>query len=285
MKCPYCCGENHRQSYMSSTLFNSKKFDYLSCTNCDVIYVHPFPNEEDYIAMYPPSYQGELINSKNLIYDKIFDKIKTFSINAENILDYGCGYGELLFHADQKGFKTYGVEYNEKYIEILKKRYKQTSFMSISEFDSSVNFYDIIILNNVLEHVANPNELLQKLKSKLNDKGILVVIGPIENNFTIAQSFRQFFFTLKRKIKNNVSNHPPYHITFTNYDNQLEIFGRNGYKFLLFETSESAWPFPEKISLKSFGFFIKSIIAFISIKLSPIINKKSGNTFIYIGGK
>lgn len=283
MNCPYCNSEKNKNSYMQSTFFNGKKFDYLKCKDCDIIYIQPFPDEKDYLAMYPPTYQSELTKSKSLIYDDLFKKIKQFSKTARTFLDYGCGNGELLNQAQTQNYIVSGVEYNQDYIKLLKNNHPTIDFYNLNEFNFSSSKYDVIVLNNVLEHVTNPNDLIQSLKLKLTTEGILVVIGPLEENFTIAQNFRRLLFSIKKKIKNSNSFHPPYHITFTNYENQLKIFKKNGVKKLLYETKETAWPFPEKINFKSFGLFFKSIIAYLSLIFSKFISKKAGNTFVYIG--
>jgi SAM-dependent methyltransferase len=268
---------------MQSTVFNDKKFDYIECIDCNVIYVHPFPNESDYLAMYPPTYQSELTKSKSLIYDELFNLIKQFSKSATTFLDYGCGNGELLSQAQSQNYQVFGVEYNMEYIKHLNKSHPAIQFYDVNDFNQSMNKYDVIVLNNVLEHVTNPNVLLQQLKINLTENGILVVLGPIEENFSIAQRVRKILFSIKKKIKPSNSTHPPYHITFTNYNNQLDIFKKNQFSTLTYITNETAWPFPEKLSFSSFGIFIKSIIAFISLKFSKFINKKAGNSFIYIG--
>ena len=58
MQCLFC-GSNHIiESYLPSTYYNQKQFDYKQCKNCQLIFIHPIPNEEDLIKMYPPSYQA-----------------------------------------------------------------------------------------------------------------------------------------------------------------------------------------------------------------------------------
>lgn len=284
MICPYCLSKKYINSYKPSTIFNKKKFDYLKCLDCELIYVYPFPNENDYAAMYPPTYQGEFNKINNSQYDDLFILIKSYtSDDTKKLLDYGCGNGDLLYQAKNLGFNVSGVEYNSENINVLKKNIPSTPFYEINEFNDIDEKFDIIILNNVLEHVINPNELIQSLKLKSN--GILVVLGPMEENFSIAQIIRKIYFLFKKIFTQTTASHPPYHITFTNHNNQLEIFQKNNFEKLTFITKETAWPFPNNVNFTSIGSFFKSVIALISIKSSKLFSNKAGNIFIYIGKK
>ncbi|MES2588748.1 MAG: class I SAM-dependent methyltransferase, partial [Bacteroidota bacterium] len=270
--------------YIPSTIFNNKTFDYLNCTNCDVIYINPYPNDEDYLEMYPSEYQGEILVNETSKYDKIFHQLKSYNSDIESILDYGCGNAELLVNSKKFFSKVVGSEYNPVFVKELKLQIPEFTFFDLQEFDNTTDKYDVIVMNNVLEHLTNPNEVLQNLKNRLTDNGFLLCLGPIENNFTIALMFRKKIYQL-RNLLSKKANHFPYHITFTNLKNQKEIFTANNFDIVDCKTEEDAWPFPEKIDFSSIKNFFYSIIASTSIKLSKLINKNAGNTFIIIARK
>ena len=86
--CPFCSSTEYKESYLPDTFFNEKLFHYVECINCKLIYVTPFPTQEDYIAMYPPSYQSgvnwDISSDKKLpglrfTYKKHFNLIKRFN--------------------------------------------------------------------------------------------------------------------------------------------------------------------------------------------------------------
>jgi 2-polyprenyl-3-methyl-5-hydroxy-6-metoxy-1,4-benzoquinol methylase len=282
MSCPYCEGNKFKKSFLRNTSFNNKIFDYLTCLECEVIYIHPLPSEKDYEVMYHTDYQGELSSLINTKYFDLFREITKINNKFKKVLDYGCGNAELLVNAKAENFNCTGVEYNPKMVDKLNNFFEGISFISVEDFDAQFLKYDVIILNNVLEHVINPNEILKKLKNKLEEGGLLVVLGPIENNFNIAFQFRKFIFQLSSKF-NKIASHYPYHITFTNYTNQRKIFAKHNFEEILYEVKEVAWPDPQKISTKSFDLFVKSLIAFTSIRCSKIFSKNAGNIFKYIG--
>jgi len=294
--CPFCYSPEHQESYLPDTVFNTKTFNYIACKKCQLIYLHPFPTEEDYVAMYPTSYQGGL--NKQIIsddkkmpglrfaYGKHFDLIKKFA-PGNKILDYGCGQANFVFNAEHKNIKCDGVEYNPLHVDILKKEMPASKFYVIEDFlKNEAEKYDVIRLSNVLEHLDDPAGIIKKLASKLTTNGILLIEGPIETNASFALFIRKIYFKyLKALSGNKKANHPPTHIFFSNAANQRDFFKKNQLQELYFEVKECEWPFPENLDeVKGPGAFFKWLIAKTSIA-SGIFNKNLGNTFIYAGKK
>jgi 2-polyprenyl-3-methyl-5-hydroxy-6-metoxy-1,4-benzoquinol methylase len=297
MPCPYCLSNSFSSSYLPSTIFNSKKFDYVKCDSCSVLYIQPFPTEDDYLKMYPPEYQSgvnKTILSNNYIklpglrfsYGVQFDFIKKHCSPNATILDYGCGNANFLINANHQVFNCDGAEFNPAHVNVLKNEISTSEFYTISDFLSSDLKYDVIRLSNVLEHLDTPIDTIQKLSNKLNPNGILLIEGPIECNFNLAFLTRKIYFTLMHKIKKGyVAKHTPTHITFTNAKNQLAFFNRLSLITLEFNVSEAAWPYPASVkNAIGLGGKTKAVIAKISIAISSIFGSW-GNTFIYVGQK
>jgi len=298
MHCPFCSSKEYTDSYLPSTFFNDKVFHYIKCTNCGLIYIDPLPQKDDFLLMYPPSYQNGInesilsnpyqkLNGLRFSYGKQFDLIKKHT-SKKRILDFGCGNANFLLNANHQHFECDGVEFNPTHVEILKKEIKNRNFYTVEYFfTKDTSTYDVIRLSNVLEHLENPKEVISKLITKLNDDGILLIEGPIETNFSFALLFRKFYFKARKFIQRNwAAEHPPTHLLFSNAKNQKDFLKNFPLQELHFEVIESEWPFPENISdLKSIGSMFKYSIAKISVAFSKISFGKWGNTFIYIGRK
>ena len=236
MNCVYCNDTKYSQSYLPSTTFNGKKFNYLKCKNCEVIYINPLPDEDDYIKMYPPSYQSGIdrtllkdpykkLPGLRFSYGFQFDLIKKHFSETAAIFDYGCGNANFLINAKEKGFMCDGAEFNQTHVDLLKKEIPTSSFYTIDQFLlNTTKKYSVIRLSNVLEHLHNPHEIILILSSKLAANGILLIEGPLECNFNLAFLTRKFYFKLKQLLKKNNADHKPTHITFTNSKNQLLFF-------------------------------------------------------------
>ncbi|MGV3631333.1 MAG: class I SAM-dependent methyltransferase [Bacteroidota bacterium] len=251
-----------------------------------MIFIDPFPDEKDYKAMYPVEYQGTIFKAASGKYRELFRQIRQFNPAAKNLLDYGCGNAELVCDAAAYGYTSAGVEYNPGFVAELKRENPAYDFMTIDDFyGSGAQTYDVIVLNNVLEHITNPNEILTKLRSRLNEGGLLVCLGPVENNFTLALVFRKLIFSIRKRMFHKKASHIPYHITFTTVQNQKLIFRQNQFTELSFRTDEVAWPFPAAISFKSPKSIVFGSLAKISMACSKLFSRNAGNTFTYIGRK
>lgn len=290
-KCLFCFSEKSSPSYLPSTFFNNKRFDCLTCSNCGLHYINPLPDDSDFMAMYPPSYQSGVnreickdqykkISGLRFSYGKQFDLINKHFKNAR-VLDYGCGHGNFLINAKHMGFECDGTEFNPTHVELLRKEIPGSNFYTIPNFLNDKNLkYDVIRLSNVLEHLTNPVEITKQLIDKLTPGGLLLIEGPIETNANLGFWIRKIYF---KQRKNEPANHPPTHIFFSDSKNQRAFFENLGMKELHFQLSESAWPFPDKFSdVKGPGALFKYLAGKLSVGLKPL-NKNWGNTFIYLG--
>lgn len=296
MECLYCKSKKISDSFLPSTFYNQKRFDYKRCMKCKLIFINPLPNNEDLLKMYPPSYQDGVDHSilknphKKLTglrysYGFQFDLLKKINFKGK-ILDFGCGTANFLINCNYAGYICDGLEFNPKHVEILKKELPKQNFFTVDEFLKGNKKYDLIRLSNVLEHFTNPEEVMLQLKDHLSENGKFLLEGPIETNFNFALQFRKIYFSLRKKFdKKYIAIHKPTHITFSNRKNQIEFFNRLGLKTEYFKISEAEWPFP--YSLKVAQGLTGRLNYFIA-KLSVLINRLNpnwGNTFIYVGSK
>lgn len=299
MACPFCLDEKYSETSHPANNFNNKLFHYVRCKQCSLVYLVPFPDGSDYIAMYPPSYQGNQAETSiqddpyvklgglRFTYGYQFDKIRKLIGNTARILDYGCGTGHFLGNAVHYGFDCDGAEFSSEYVETLQKSFNKSSFFTIDKVlaDEFPEKYDVIRLSNVLEHLDQPRQIIARLEKLLNPGGLILVEGPIEDNFSIAELFRKIYFRIgKLFFPARTVSSPPYHIFFSNAKNQLQFFRNCKFETIHFATSEDSWPFPASLK-EAMGIAqkISAIVAKFSIKATKIRGGKWGNIFIYIG--
>lgn len=85
----------------------------------------------------------------------------------ETVLDIGCGKGELAFDLAKKARSVVGIDNNEKIIEIAKDRFSAFNIKYILGDvvkDLPGEKFDVLILSNVLEHIENRVDFLNKIK-------------------------------------------------------------------------------------------------------------------------
>ena len=108
---------------------------------------------------------------------KIIDQIIS-SINLKkkkNILDFGAGSGVNLDMLRKHGLVD--IHEQNKYARaVIKKERKIKNLYSTLKIKK--NFYDLILLADVIEHVKQPKELLKDLKKFLKKDGHILITVP-----------------------------------------------------------------------------------------------------------
>jgi 2-polyprenyl-3-methyl-5-hydroxy-6-metoxy-1,4-benzoquinol methylase len=95
-----------------------------------------------------------------------------------NLLDIGCGTGELARYVDPKRYL--GIDRDEGSIAAARKRFPMHHFVTLSEFDASPhqNEFDQIVGLAVIEHVDDPQQWLVWLKTLLKPPGCVILTTP-----------------------------------------------------------------------------------------------------------
>jgi 2-polyprenyl-3-methyl-5-hydroxy-6-metoxy-1,4-benzoquinol methylase len=99
--------------------------------------------------------------------------------NVKNVLEIGCGNGG--FRENFKDVRYDAIEMSEAAATIARTK---LDFVAIGEFEKTINLfpdnsYDLIVCNDVIEHIFDTNNFLKKIKEKLNINGS--IIGSIPN--------------------------------------------------------------------------------------------------------
>lgn len=101
----------------------------------------------------------------------------------QKILEIGAGYGETLYFLKSNGFaaEVVGVDLFED--KLNRENYKPVDdfiFGNIEDLDLSQyqNYFDVILLPDVLEHIAEPKPVLSKIQQYLKTNGQIIVSMP-----------------------------------------------------------------------------------------------------------
>ena len=213
--CSFC-----KKSNFISVLKNITKFagsyNISECIECEVAMTHPFPSEEDLAKLYScGNYRtskgkrfGLLIES--LIHLGRIRKRKRISqfIKPGKILDIGCGRGLFLDVMRRGGWDAIGTELNEETAFYAIQRYGLEILSgSITHHKLPAESLDAININQVLEHLKNPHEVIKECYRLLKKGGVLIISVPDirspqftigkENWFLLDLPFHLFHFTEK----------------------------------------------------------------------------------------
>ena len=97
--------------------------------------------------------------------------------NKPKLLDLGCGTG-FVTSAISKKYEKYGLEVGRDSYNFAKKYFNKMHLGALKKSTYKNNFFDVILLLHVLEHVKNPIELLETIINILNPAGKLIIGTP-----------------------------------------------------------------------------------------------------------
>jgi 2-polyprenyl-3-methyl-5-hydroxy-6-metoxy-1,4-benzoquinol methylase len=127
------------------------------------------------------------------------DEISFFApTGGESLLEVGCGEGFVLNYFSEKGWKVEGIDFTldgiQKFFPHLGPKVRVGNlFGIIDELVQSERKYDLIICNNVLEHVIDPERLLAGIKGLLQPHGVCRIIVPNDDSSLHSEIVRLGF--------------------------------------------------------------------------------------------
>ena len=174
MKCFLCDYQGEMQ--IKSSVENRNIF---KCPNCSVQFMHPQTSEEELNQIYSnenyptcsfdKGFENEIIKMKRKTFNNILNKVISYC-KGGNILDIGCSSGILLEEAKLLGFNPYGIEISEYASSIAKKRIGEDKIYngSLENAPFKKNYFNLITMIDIIEHVRNPIDALLKAREYLN---------------------------------------------------------------------------------------------------------------------
>ncbi|MDB4349599.1 class I SAM-dependent methyltransferase [Omnitrophica bacterium] len=167
----------------------ARELSLRKCTGCGVIYLSPRPAISELGRIYPPQYNPfHFSNIKNPIvrFGRNFTqrkKVKALKMllpEKASIMDAGCGSGALLMLLKKFGsgqWRLFGNDMDTGPAEHLKEEGIGIIPGRFEEIDTDLRF-DLVILNQTIEHLDSPLEVLKKISGLLAPKGFLLIETP-----------------------------------------------------------------------------------------------------------
>ena len=168
-------------------------------------------------AYYKKTYTLE---EKKFIEKKIkqkYENINSFFKNKKNksLIDIGSGKGEFMEFFSNKKWDVAGVDYSDFGAININKKIKNK--IIIGEADKEIEKlanrnvkFDVVSLNNVLEHVLNPIQLIKKSKNLLKKNSLISINVPND------ESKFQNFLIKNKLVKKKYWIAYPDHINYFN---------------------------------------------------------------------
>ncbi len=179
----------------------------VMCKSCGLMYVNPRIKDDIILASYSEG-KDEKFVSQAVWREKTFRKtLKILNKYAKKgkLLDIGTAGGSFLHVAKQDGWEVYGIEPNKWLCEWGMKNYGiKINPGTLFDYKYSDNYFDLITLWDVLEHVGDPMKMLCECNRILKKNGILIVNYPdvgsaiarlMKRKWVFLLSVHLFYFT------------------------------------------------------------------------------------------
>jgi 2-polyprenyl-3-methyl-5-hydroxy-6-metoxy-1,4-benzoquinol methylase len=180
---------NHELTYPA--IGNTLRLQYLQCTECGLVGINPltkfsdidkrsFDGERNIVAWVDveyTEYEADKLNAIRIIYDQY----EFESYRQENrILDVSCGPGvSLSWLRDEKHWNVYGIDPDLHSVRMARTLYGlEIGNGLIVDVDVPDDYFDLIVMDNSLEHTFNPLETLLIAFRKLRKNGGLFIFVP-----------------------------------------------------------------------------------------------------------
>lgn len=178
--CP-CCGAN-LWKFLYNTTFHHYNIPIFLCTSCGLQTQYPRPDasklytEEYYSGNADFSYRDERKTEKfdRYVWNARIKNIQKFKY-AGNFLDIGCSFGGFLNCAKEAGFDVTGVEISPFSAKIAEARGFKVFTGEFLDADLPENFFDVVTLVEVIEHLSEPSRVFKKLNRILKPGGLLLL--------------------------------------------------------------------------------------------------------------
>ncbi len=119
--------------------------------------------------------------NNNYYQQNRLEMLNFIPLNSKKILDIGCGEANFSSILKEKlQAEVWGIEMNESAANLARKKIDQVllgdAVIHLDSLDD--NYFDCIILNDILEHLIDPYSFLEKLKTKLSQDAVIVFSVP-----------------------------------------------------------------------------------------------------------
>jgi len=214
-----------------TTLVFGTEYDFVECPTCGVLYFSPMPTTAQLTRFYSAAYYNFdhwREEGKGMAFARQLKRWKS----AGKFLDVGCATGFFIHGIKQHSqWEVYGTDFGTSAVQFARTQLGlnvQLGNLADAHFPS--NYFDYVHVNNVLEHVLNPLELLHECYRIIKPDGVFYVSVP--NGFVDSRDLISFYNEEHKPVR---SKHG--HIFFFQKQTLLYLFSKIGFEIIKRQTS------------------------------------------------
>lgn len=185
---------------------SGEKFELVYDSDMEMYATQPQPKEEQLSFYYKSEEYISHTDANKSLLDKVYQLVKNYTLSKKlkliqsfkttsyNLLDIGCGTGDLLKLAKKHNWQVFGVEPNNKARKLAQNKIPASNQIvpDLKDLTNRPNQYDVITMWHVLEHVPNLDDYIDIIKKLLKPNGVLVIAVPNHKSFD-ANHYKEFW--------------------------------------------------------------------------------------------
>ena len=219
----------------STVLFEKDGFKHVKCCHCDLVHVNPrlrnplkqqqtfYNNLAAAFGHLDEQAQHDYTGSRRKRFLKEAAMYLPYNLNGR-ILDIGCGLGGFLKAAAEQGWKypegieiaPQAAEYTSKFFPVKMKPFEET------QYDY---YFDVIRLENVIEHVPSPRSIVALAYKYLRPGGLFVISTPNYRSLSVRLCHEKWQYIAGAD-----------HIYLFTPKTISQLLGKNGFKIVNIRT-------------------------------------------------
>lgn len=227
------CNADEPQSWLTLTdRFSGQIFELVKCGECGLVYSAERPSMDELPDYYPQDYEAYQLPQEDMsssqawhagrMWEMQVSYIERFTEKRGKLLDIGCATGEFLNASRSRGWQVSGIELIEQTAQIAKERFGLEIFMGRLETTALPdNYFDVITLWDVLEHLPDPIAAFQHCYRLLSQNGLIVFSIPN------LSSFDRYLFG-----RSWIGWDAPRHFTLFTLNTLRQAFSKTGFTLL-----------------------------------------------------
>lgn len=173
VNCNLCGGDSHNRWGFKDGI------QIVKCNECSLVFANPRPTNEELEKYYSQEYfeegEYEANNQRQRMYEIEIQRWLPHVGDTGRFLDVGCAMGKFLDTLPDT-FEKYGIEFSEDAAEMARKQFGlNVRTGQLSEVGIEDNFYDVVQMRGVIEHLQDPAKELASVNKALKTNGWFVI--------------------------------------------------------------------------------------------------------------
>jgi SAM-dependent methyltransferase len=183
-------------------------------------------------------FDGALAPIRRENYARILQRIRAYKPTGR-LLDVGCSSGWFLAAAQAAGFDAFGIEPDEFFWRQAQHNVSPDRVATGRfpvDLPAAWGRFDIIIFNDVFEHLADPLAMLAAVRERLHPDGVLVLALPMASGFVFRIGSAGYRFGLRQGLERMFQIRYPYpHLFYYSQPSLAALARRSGFDVLMIE--------------------------------------------------